>query len=481
MKKMFALLAVIVSIVIAAVPMTACAEPFGIGKLILSDPVVTYNGETALDLTGLDVSLGGGISEDGSVARLLLDLYGADNPVASALLQVDDGGIAGFISGMSSAYGVPAEYVEAAVKTTMESSAISMEELEHWELPKQLGDAVTAYTEANAQYGDAYDYEVELSTGTVTGSYMPFNMECNELLAQLAALMDGDEIASAFLQGMILELDASFASYTEMLAAASINWSLRGGYVLGENYTFTQMILVMDSDGSEVLLTGEVLSEDVDEYTSNTSLVLSMTPADEEYAGQSIYLTVDVLSSGEKSSVVGHVGYNFGDSDVYDLSLMCSLESEAFTAMLNDSTGAVNVYCTVTPGAFDANIALDGETISAYGRFGDDSGFSAGFNAGANGGLDINYAPFADAEVNGGTLAISMFDSVDTYGLNLNVRTETGAVDTEDVNIDTASMLDITALTDEQMNVASTELNDIMAQALTALMEYVPGLVALFY
>ncbi len=485
MKKLVSLMAVLMSLVILAFPFSAGAENIDILALQVSDPVIAYNGETVLDLSGLTVQLAGGATADGSIIQLFLDILGGGNPVTSALVQFDSNGLAGYMGGMSQAYGVPMELIESAMSEFASSlegeldtfSAVS----DGWTLPDDLAGLVSDYLNENAVVGEETPCEVELSTGTAQGMRTEISANITALIPQIAAALDADPVMTQLLAIMDEEAGLYVDSWSELLDMDGADLQLVCGIISGDNFSGTDTNVAISMDYEVLNINFCALDEQISDTESIGRYTMTMAPEDEEYAGQSIYMTADTAANGDDFSLAAHAGYDFGDGEAVDISLMCSLTDGSFTAMLSDSTGVINAYCTYAPGNLAVSFNVDGEEVfNAYGNWGE-TGVSLGMSGEDLGKLDITFTPEdSDAYLLKGALGISYTDEYgESYDIACNLGVAPGSVDTANTYISPDVVVDITTLDDDQISAIEEEFFTVMQDCLPSLMQYVPGLQAL--
>ena len=103
MKKLTAMLAILLALMLT-LP-CALAENSTTYSLSLLDPVLSQDGETVFDLTGLNVDLVASVT-DGAAQALSLELYAGDNYdyITSLQIQLAEEGIVLHLDGMSQSY-----------------------------------------------------------------------------------------------------------------------------------------------------------------------------------------------------------------------------------------------------------------------------------------------------------------------------------------------------------------------------------------
>ena len=103
MKKLTAMLAILLALMLT-LP-CALAENSTTYSLSLLDPILSQDGETVFDLTGLNVDLVASVT-DGAAQALSLELYAGDNYdyITSLQIQLAEEGIVLHLDGMSQSY-----------------------------------------------------------------------------------------------------------------------------------------------------------------------------------------------------------------------------------------------------------------------------------------------------------------------------------------------------------------------------------------
>ena len=189
MKKRIATLSAIIALLLIASPVMASAETIDVMALKLSDPVVYMNDQPMLDLTGLTLQFAGGATEDGALTQLFLDVFAGGENVNSAMLQIDENGVAGTIGGMTSAYTfIPVEGYNVS------SMAELMDALENWTLIDDIGVLTLEFTENGFTYGDPETIEVDLAAGKASMTYVPMSADLTPFTYSLIELLENDAL-----------------------------------------------------------------------------------------------------------------------------------------------------------------------------------------------------------------------------------------------------------------------------------------------
>lgn len=223
MKRTLSLLAALLILAMALVPLGGLAAPTDTLVLRLSNLVLTSDGATvSLDSPTLQIALAE--SSDGSVGQLILDLLNGNENITSAMLQADDGSLLFKMGGMDNAY---------AVNLTELSTALAGDfadlDLENWTLPQELLNLLDAgWQEDDFQAGDPIVAEgengISMTYVTYTGDVCPTVRKVFQLLWDdpvvnaLTAQSEGDVDFAALMDEAIAIIDegkiTSDCSYT---------------------------------------------------------------------------------------------------------------------------------------------------------------------------------------------------------------------------------------------------------------------------
>ena len=222
MKRTLSLLAALLILAMALVPLGGLAAPTDTLVLQLSNLVLTSDGATvSLDSPTLQIALAE--SSNGSVGQLILDLLNGNENITSAMLQADDGSLLFKMGGMDNAY---------AVNLTELSTALAGDfadlDLENWTLPQELLNLLATGWQENFQAGDPIVAEgengISMTYVTYTGDVCPTVRKVFQLLRDdpvvnaLTAQSEGDVDFAALMDEAIAIIDegkiTSDCSYT---------------------------------------------------------------------------------------------------------------------------------------------------------------------------------------------------------------------------------------------------------------------------
>ena len=470
MKKIFALLIALAMLLSAA----ALAEDSTVYTLSLIDPQIVIGEQTeeseavTIDLTGLDLDLSACVTDCGPQGLLLL-LYAGEEEyeyVTGLLAQLDENGFGVFYDGMENMYAIDLEYL-AGVSSAQLLSA----------LPLRTLLAETSFEEVETEsFALTAEDRIDILE-SVLGDFVYESLEQDGATVHNFSIPRVDfseQIASMF------EMAGSVSPDLAELSAYDYALELGGSITAEGSPSEGDAVWTVTSEGELFISDGaqEVSLPLTLEYTddmSTFSLTFAMTT---EVSTFSIALngTSDVLSDGRDS-----VDYTLTlDADGEGITLRYASQPEEDTARVDTliemsaNTAAESVYMAL-------DLITDFDPDSAYSFYaaltGDDgTGESV---------VDLYYVgdPVDDPDAGldtSGWVEITITDpETDPIAVNAYVYTYKEDMDTAEWVMDSSEAIDVTNMTDEDMDAASTDAMNVFQSDLTTLMEKVPALAAL--
>jgi hypothetical protein len=470
MKRFVALLSVLVAVLLVASPVMASAETVPVTALQLTDPVVYMNGEPIMDMTGLTLQLAGGSTSDGALTQMFLDVFAGGENANSAMVQIDENGIAAYLGGMTSAYGVSQETLGAMPIEGLEVSDLSdlMTALDNWTLFDDISGLTNDFAQNGITYGDAQTLEVDLAAGKTEMTYVPITADMTEFTYSLFALLENDPVLGQYFAAMTA--DSGYASITEALQDGGFATTLSGGMASTEDGSSAMVeedfIITMYEEPVHADI--NLLADGSMGDTQYMTLTANIYP---ESADESITLTMNATSMGDDVTIDGNLSSNFTDATTnFEANFSLTYASAA-------GAGAGTDKLDITfdmPG--QGSLALSASSVEATGEShlevsvkDDYTDVSAYFT--------FTPAEAADASVLlSGMVDLGVSNGTDTYSLTCPVNLVSTSIETDDFYIAPENVIDVTTMTADQAEQAQTELGMAMIQTLTKVEAAVPGL-----
>ncbi len=470
MKKLITTLSAIIAILLIASPVMASAETIPVMALQLSDPVVYMNDEPIVDMTGLMLQLAGGATSDGALTQLFVDVFAGGENVNSAVLQLDENGVAGYLGGMTSAYGVSSEAmgempVEIFGMTNLNEFLTALED---WTLFEDFGALVTDFAENGITYGEPETIEVDLAAGKTSMTYVPMTADATELTYSFLDLLENDKIIGSMFSSAAELPDG--ASMSDMLREAGFNYTVTGGVATTDDGLSVMMDLNYVIEMSEETVQAEMnmLMDGSMGDTQYLTMTYTMSP---EGADESVTMTMNGTVVGEDVTLEGSMTSDFQDASEnieanFSLTYASAAGAGAGTDKLDfsfempgEGSMTLSAYAVEATGEthLDFNVKDDYTDVSAY----------------------FTFTPAAAADESvlfSGTLELGMNDGTDTYSVTCPVSLISTTIETDDFYIAPENVIDFSTMTEEESQAAQTELSMVMIQMLTKIEMAVPGL-----
>lgn len=533
MKRTLSLLAALLILAMALVPLGGLAAPTDTLVLQLSNLALTSDGATvSLDSPTLQIALAE--SSDGSVGQLILDLLNGNENITSAMLQADDGSLLFKMGGMDNAY---------AVNLTELSTALAGDfadlDLENWTLPQELLNLLDAgWQEDDFQAGDPMVVEgengISMTYVTYTGDVYPTVRKVFQLLRDdpvvnaLAAQSEGDFDFTTLMDQCIALIDeGKITSDCSITVGADDSGS------------------IIDQDATGVITINDPESPELNQtITMNTNQDLDFSDPDNgqmryilDVTGEGISLNYRLegalsgLESGnlgldfagkfsadlDGESAAGEFTFTYSDGK-FALNITGDGESDvpnqSITGEFREGHGEVHLQTAfpTDPASSQTNLETldfaydkiesdDGVRYEASFRYADDGSeedFSLrawmekrmdgsveialsmedAVNPEENGLLSLAYVPgeTAEGDLFGGTLVLTASDETGPTTISVDVRGFTTLFDTDSLYIDPATAVDVLTMTDEDMQLMGQQLSGAVVSVMQKLSQAYPML-----
>lgn len=532
MKRTLSLLAALLILAMALVPLGGLAAPTDTLVLQLSNLVLTSDGATvSLDSPTLQIALAE--SSDGSVGQLILDLLNGNENITSAMLQADEGSLLFKMGGMDNAY---------AVNLTELSTALAGDfadlDLENWTLPQELLNLIATGWQEDFQAGDPIVAEgengISMTYVTYTGDVYPTVRKVFQLLRDdpvvnaLAAQSEGDIDFATLMDACIALIDegkitSDYSITTGMDDSGSIiDQDATGVFTINDpespefNQTLTmninQDLDFSDPDNGQMRYILDVTGEGVSlNYRLEGTLSgLESGNLGLDFAGKFSADLDDESSAGEFTFTYsdGKFALNItgdGESDV---------PNQSITGEFREGHGEVHLQTAfpTDPASSQTNLEAldftydkiesdDGVRYEASFRYADDGSeedFSLrawmekrmdgsveialsmedAVNPEENGLLSLAYVPgeTAEGDLFDGALVLTASDETGPTTVSMDVRGFTTLFDTDSLYIDPATAVDVLTMTDDDLQLMSQQFSGAVINVMQKLSEAYPML-----
>ncbi|MDD6931711.1 MAG: hypothetical protein PUI95_02730 [Eubacteriales bacterium] len=340
MKRTLSLLAALLILAMALVPLGGLAAPTDTLVLQLSNLVLTSDGATvSLDSPTLQIALAE--SSDGSVGQLILDLLNGNENITSAMLQADDGSLLFKMGGMDNAYAVNL----AELPTALAGDFADLD-LENWTLPQELLNLLLTGWQENFQAGDPIVAEGE---NGISMTYVTYTGDVCPTVRKVFQLLRDDPVVNALTAQS--EGDVDFAALMDEAIAIIDEGKITSdcSYTVGTDDSGS----IIDQDSTSVITINDPESPELNQtFTLDSKMDLDFSDPDNgqvryiyDVTGEGVSLNyrLEGALSGLES---GNLGLDFAGK---------------FSTDLDDESAAGEFTFTYSDGKFALNITGDGE------------------------------------------------------------------------------------------------------------------------
>ena len=532
MKRTLSLLAALLILAMALVPLGGLAAPTDTLVLQLSNLVLTSDGATvSLDSPTLQIALAE--SSNGSVGQLILDLLNGNENITSAMLQADDGSLLFKMGGMDNAY---------AVNLTELSTALAGDfadlDLENWTLPQELLNLLLTGWQENFQAGDPIVAEGE---NGISMTYVTYTGDVCPTVRKVFQLLRDDPVVNALTAQS--EGDVDFAALMDEAIAIIDEGKITSdcSYTVGTDDSGS----IIDQDSTSVITINDPESPELNQtFTLDSKMDLDFSDPDNgqvryiyDVTGEGVSLNYRLegalsgLESGnlgldfagkfstdlDGESAAGEFTFTYSDGK-FALNITGDGESDvpnqSITGEFREGHGEVHLQTAfpTDPASSQTNLEVldfaydkiesdDGMRYEASFRYADDGSeedFSLrawmekrmdgsveialsmedAVNPEENGLLSLAYVhgETAEGDLFDGALVLTASDETGPTTISVDVRGFTTLFDTDSLYIDPATAVDVLTMTDEDMQLMGQQLSGAVVSVMQKLSQAYPML-----
>ena len=532
MKRTLSLLAALLILAMALVPLGGLAAPTDTLVLQLSNLALTSDGATvSLDSPTLQIALAE--SSDGSVGQLILDLLNGNENITSAMLQADEESLVFKMGGMDNAY---------AVNLTELSTALAGDfadlDLENWTLPQELLNLLDAGWQEDFQAGDPMVVEGE---NGISMTYVTYTGDVYPIVRKMFQLLRDDPVINAM--AIQTEDDVDFTTLMDQCIALIDEGKITSDYSITVGADDSGSII--DQDATGVITINDPESPELNQtITTESKMDLDFSDPDNGQVryiydatgeGVSLNYRLEGVLSGLES---GNLGLDFagkfsadldGESAAGEFTFTYSdgkfalnitgdgesdVPNQSITGEFREGHGEVHLQTAfpTDPASSQTNLEAvdfvydkvesdDGVRYEASFRYADDGSgedFSLrawmekrmdgsveialsmedAVNPEENGLLSLAYVPgeTAEGDLFGGALVLTASDEASSATISADVRGFTTLFDTDSLYIDPATAVDVLTMTDEDMQLMGQQLSGAVVSVMQKLADAYPML-----
>lgn len=532
MKRTLSLLAALLILAMALVPLGGLAAPTDTLVLRLSNLVLTSDGATvSLDSPTLQIALAE--SSDGSVGQLILDLLNGNENITSAMLQADDGSLLFKMGGMDNAY---------AVNLTELSTALAGDfadlDLENWTLPQELLNLLLTGWQENFQAGDPIVAEGE---NGISMTYVTYTGDVCPTVRKVFQLLQDDPVVNALTAQS--EGDVDFAALMDEAIAIIDEGKITSdcSYTVGTDDSGS----IIDQDSTSVITINDPESPELNQtFTLDSKMDLDFSDPDNgqvryiyDVTGEGVSLNYRLegalsgLESGnlgldfagkfstdlDGESAAGEFTFTYSDGK-FALNITGDGESDvpnqSITGEFREGHGEVHLQTSfpTDPASSQTNLEAldfvydkvesdDGVRYEASFRYADDGSeedFSLrawmekrmdgsveialsmedAVNPEENMLLSLAYVPgeTAEGDLFDGALVLTASDETGPTTISVDVRGFTTLFDTDSLYIDPATAVDVLTMTDDDLQLMSQQFSGAVINVMQKLSQAYPML-----
>lgn len=532
MKRTLSLLAALLILAMALVPLGGLAAPTDTLVLQLSNLALTSDGATvSLDSPTLQIALAE--SSDGSVGQLILDLLNGNENITSAMLQADEESLVFKMGGMDNAY---------AVNLTELSTALAGDfadlDLENWTLPQELLNLLLTGWQENFQAGDPIVAEGE---NGISMTYVTYTGDVCPTVRKVFQLLRDDPVVNALTAQS--EGDVDFAALMDEAIAIIDEGKITSdcSYTVGTDDSGS----IIDQDSTSVITINDPESPELNQtFTLDSKMDLDFSDPDNgqvryiyDVTGEGVSLNYRLegalsgLESGnlgldfagkfstdlDDESAAGEFTFTYSDGK-FALNITGDGESDvpnqSITGEFREGHGEVHLQTAfpTDPASSQTNLEVldfaydkiesdDGVRYEASFRYADDGSeedFSLrawmekrmdgsveialsmedAVNPEENGLLSLAYVPgeTAEGDLFDGALVLTASDETGPTTISVDVRGFTTLFDTDSLYIDPATAVDVLTMTDDDLQLMGQQLSGAVVSVMQKLSQAYPML-----
>ena len=489
MKKLSRLLtAVILCLALLALPMQAMAEPMDMLTLTISDPVLLYNGQTMMDMTGLAVDMTGGATADMSKGTFQLQVRGGNATALAALAEFADGKLVLAADGLNDKYSISLESLVSLLGISSGMSSGYGYGPSAFQIIGGMSDAFTQLA-SGSLFEDLMvpveDFSDELASTMQDMGTVNYRMLSGEMTMQHSRMQATPEMVDRFLNNLfsIMDNNAEFQNLMGVVADLSGEYELRNTSIadLYAQANLSQKFdidLYTNEDGScGALEAVQAISEA--EYDSVSEVHYRLLMEQPSYDVVNFYFDIDVYENGTaegglylamQQTSADNMSMEFGAGSYYG--------DEFETEALYRLTVAPMMFGSIPGIEVRIEVEADGETFTA-----DITGYEDGSHVYGKTTIDVEgisiYGSF-DGESNYAGLSGNVEFGATSYGESYAIKAKlaTGATtrDSYEVIIGADGAIDIENLSYSDQTSLTNSLGALLINAVSVLDRNVPGM-----
>ena len=528
MKRTLSLLAAMLILAMALVPLGALAEPTDTLVLQFSNLVLASDGTTvSMESPTLQIALAE--SSDGSVDQLIVDLLGKDRTITSAMLQADENSLLFKLGGMENAYALDMQQLLSLLAESIGNGS----DLANWALPQQLMELMTTGWQEDFQAGEPTVVEGE---NGISMTYITYTGDVYPTVRKLFQLLRDDAVVNALFQSSD---DTEFATLMDQCIAFIDEGKITSDCSITTGTDDSGSII--DQDGTGVFTINDPESPELNQtLTMSTKQDLDFSDPDNgqmryilDVTGEGVSLNYRLegalsgLESGnlgldfagkfsadlDGESSAGEFTFTYSDGK-FALNITGDGESDvptlSITGEFREGHGQVRLQITdplssstepeIAEFSYDKTESADGLRYEAALRYADgyseDATLRIWLNLGADGGFEaglamedallpeenltlaLAYVPgeIAEGDLLGGVLMLTEQDETGMVTASVDVRGFVTAFDTDSLYIDPANAVNVLTMTEDDTLQMNQQLEAVLGTVLQKLGEDYPML-----
>jgi len=483
-------LALVLSLMLVALPAGALAEDMYMAVITLTDPVVLMNDAPMMDMTGVEVDLTAGGNATGDKATLQAQVLGGGETALAALAELSDGQVVLTADGMDAKYAMSLEdmmgpadagAMDASSVAALfeEAQAIGMRMVEGG-LIEELAEPFNAFVqELMASAKDEGTVTYTMLSGDMEMSHMSFEVApetfdnlCNSILTVLDNNADVREL---------LTLIADNSDSPELKDLALVDLYAQAGVsqkIEADIYT--------SADGANMAM--EMIQNVTNAQTEETmELHYRLLMEQPDMENMNIYVDVDTYEAGAATEGFYFAIRQTPSETLEDVEVSVEVGSGIYEdgEYVAQSEVLVNVVPEMLDGVLANRVTVQGSGVEASENFTancigyENEGklyFDGTFEVeGAT--ITLNFDGQAKEEGGlSGVFAASFGPEGQAYGLRVNVDVSTTTMDSAEVLIGADGAIDINSMSSEEAENMNAQIGAVVLNGVSVLDRNVEGL-----
>lgn len=327
MKKFPAIIALVMTLVMLAIPMGAMAETTTANVIQIANPTLSVDDDSR-SMPGLALQLAMCESADASLVQLIADVLVNNQNANSAMLQIDSlGNIVGLLGGMSNAYTVNMNEASTVAEGAYAHLATQVEEifysLESWTLP----DEIMTIIQTHAANFTITDKGVSTNANGVEMQYVGIQGDITDMIIDIMRAIENDETIMTLIQtldpyttslelvegsgigngngfrvdatvgtdayGMVIDCTADMVIYTDNVDTATIRIDLDSDASDAVNTVCNFAASMLDPEGAVMFDSSVVMNTNANGWVLNSTANVD----DEVVTMNAVYNTTDTIDT----------------------------------------------------------------------------------------------------------------------------------------------------------------------------------------